>query len=87
MTHHGTDKETSVKIMLVLFLAAVGGDWPQFRGPKRDGVSTETNLLKRWPESGPKLIWRAKGIGKIFHRLAEQLFLRQASTYREIMGD
>jgi len=38
-------------------------DWPQFRGPKRDDVSTETGLLKSWPADGPALVWTAKGIG------------------------
>jgi len=38
-------------------------NWPQFRGPNRDGKSTETGLLKKWPEGGPKLLWTAKGIG------------------------
>jgi len=33
-------------------------DWPQFRGPNRDGVSTETGLLDAWPEGGPKELWR-----------------------------
>src|SRR5947209_15110374 len=28
---------------------AAAGDWPQFRGPNRDGVSTEQSLLKDWP--------------------------------------
>ena len=32
-------------------------DWPQYRGPNRDGVSTETGLLKSWPDAGPKLLW------------------------------
>lgn len=36
-----------------------GGDWPQWRGPNRDGISTETGLLKTWPASGPKVLWRA----------------------------
>ena len=31
--------------------------WPEFHGPKRDNISPETGLLKRWPEGGPKLIW------------------------------
>ena len=35
-------------------------DWPQFRGPKRDGISKETGLLKSWPEGGPKLVWQNK---------------------------
>ena len=33
-------------------------DWPQFRGPSRNGVSAETGLLSTWPEDGPKEIWR-----------------------------
>jgi len=32
-------------------------DWPQFRGPNRDGKSAETGLLKQWPENGPTLLW------------------------------
>lgn len=44
-------------------LAAGDADWPQFHGPRRDNLSRETGLLKRWPEGGPKLLWTAKGIG------------------------
>ncbi|MGH7457082.1 MAG: PQQ-binding-like beta-propeller repeat protein, partial [bacterium] len=33
-------------------------DWPQWRGPNRDGISRETGLLKSWPEGGPKVLWR-----------------------------
>jgi outer membrane protein assembly factor BamB len=39
-------------------------DWPQWRGPKRDAVSTETGLLQDWPEEGPPLVWTAKGLGR-----------------------
>jgi outer membrane protein assembly factor BamB len=39
---------------------AVSGDWPQWRGPNRDGVSGETGLLISWPEKGPKQLWQAK---------------------------
>jgi outer membrane protein assembly factor BamB len=38
-------------------------DWGQFRGPKRDGVSPETGLLKEWPKGGPMLAWKATGLG------------------------
>ena len=38
-------------------------DWPQFRGPKRDDVSTDTGLLKSWPKEGPPLAWKAEGVG------------------------
>ncbi len=34
-------------------------EWPQWRGPNRDGISKETGLLKSWPASGPKILWRA----------------------------
>jgi outer membrane protein assembly factor BamB len=39
-------------------------DWPQWRGPRRDGVSAETGLLKQWPAGGPRLAWQAKGAGE-----------------------
>src|SRR5688572_17382451 len=38
-------------------------DWPQWRGPNRDGISQETGLLKEWPKDGPKLLWQQKEIG------------------------
>src|SRR5262245_18127418 len=36
------------------------GEWPQLRGPNRDGVSAETGLLTTWPAEGTKLLWKAK---------------------------
>lgn len=47
-------------VILVLASAAVGAvadDWPQFRGPNRDGISAETGLLTQWPEEGPRVLW------------------------------
>jgi outer membrane protein assembly factor BamB len=38
-------------------------DWPQWRGPNRDGISAETGLLKSWPEGGPRLVWKSTGLG------------------------
>ena len=37
--------------------------WPVFHGPNGDNISTETGLLKVWPQGGPPLIWTAEGIG------------------------
>ncbi|HEX5719625.1 MAG TPA: PQQ-binding-like beta-propeller repeat protein [Thermoanaerobaculia bacterium] len=45
-----------------------GADWPQFRGPQQNGVSTEKGLLRSWPESGPKVLWK-KPIGSGFSSL------------------
>jgi len=33
--------------------------WPQWRGPARDGISTETGIIKSWPETGPKVLWKS----------------------------
>jgi outer membrane protein assembly factor BamB len=49
---------------------AAAGDWPQWRGPNRDGVSTETGLLKEWPKDGPPLLWKATGLGAGFSGVA-----------------
>ena len=52
-------------ILLFTLPAAVGaGEWPQWRGPNQDGISTETGLLAKWPDGGPPELWRAElGIG------------------------
>jgi outer membrane protein assembly factor BamB len=54
-------------VALTLFVAAAisvpAADWPQWRGPNRDGISQEKDLLQRWPQEGPKLVWKATDIG------------------------
>jgi outer membrane protein assembly factor BamB len=40
-------------------LAARADDWPQWRGPNRDGVWRETGILKSFPPGGLKVRWRA----------------------------
>jgi hypothetical protein len=48
----------------VFFAAlATAADWPQWRRPKRDGISQEKGLLKEWPTEGPKLLWEIKDLG------------------------
>jgi outer membrane protein assembly factor BamB len=37
--------------------------WPQWRGPRRDGISRETGLLPSWPVGGPRLLWKVDGLG------------------------
>jgi outer membrane protein assembly factor BamB len=43
--------------------ASIENEWPQYRGPKRDGLSPDKELLKQWPAGGPPLAWKATGIG------------------------
>lgn len=55
-----------VLVSLVLPNLGRSEDWPQWRGVNRDGRSPETGLLKEWPKDGPKLVWKATGIGSSF---------------------
>jgi outer membrane protein assembly factor BamB len=47
----------SVVTLAALPSTAPAADWPQFRGPNRDGISAETGLLRKWPAAGPKQLW------------------------------
>jgi outer membrane protein assembly factor BamB len=51
-------------------MGQAGANWPQWRGPNRDGVSKETGLLKQWPENGPPLVWKASGAGRGYSSFA-----------------
>jgi len=66
----------SLAFMAGSFLAAAGGvdaplrtpkasasEWPQWRGPNRDGISPDTGLLQEWNSKQPKLLWTADGLG------------------------
>ena len=53
---------SGVLISLPLLLAAAtrADDWPQWRGPNRDGVWRENGILESFPADGLKVLWRAK---------------------------
>ncbi len=60
--------KTSFTIVTGLIALSIEGsltanDWPQWRGPQRNGMSEETGLLKEWPKEGPKLLWKISDIG------------------------
>jgi outer membrane protein assembly factor BamB len=38
-------------------------DWPNWRGSNHDDISTETGLLKKWPEQGPRKLWHVDHAG------------------------
>ncbi len=50
-------------LLLLGGAAAQANDWPQWRGPNRDGLCQETGLLKQWSEEGPQLLWEVSGLG------------------------
>ena len=52
-----------MKLCLILVAAllaatASAADWPQWRGPNRNGISSES-ISTSWPADGPKVLWRA----------------------------
>lgn len=51
-------------------LQAAGPDWPQWRGPARNGVSPDTGLLRQWDAHGPALAWKSTGVGEGFSSVA-----------------
>jgi outer membrane protein assembly factor BamB len=53
----------SLAVAGLVISTLLGADWPQFRGPRRDGVSQETGLLKAWPSGGPPLMWSCTDLG------------------------
>ncbi len=79
-------------------LSAAGGDWYQYRGPNRDGISRETGLVRGWGEAGPKEVWRVpvgpafSGISVVGNRVynmgsddtSEYAFALDAQTGKEV---
>ena len=58
-------RSVTLGIALSLIPVANGfsNDWYQWRGPDRDGIAKETGLLDQWPEEGPAIAYRSKGLG------------------------
>jgi outer membrane protein assembly factor BamB len=46
------------------------GDWPQWRGPDRNGISKETGLLAQWPKGGPQQLWITQELGSGYGAIA-----------------
>lgn len=60
---------------------APGSDWPQWHGPDRTGLSTETGLLKSWPANGPAAVWTISNLGEGFGSVsikADRIFVQGA---------
>lgn len=51
-----------VFFFLILSSAALASDWPEFLGPDRNGISSETGLVDKFPTNGLPLLWE-KEIG------------------------
>jgi outer membrane protein assembly factor BamB len=76
----------------LVFAFAVGAtfvgasDWPQWQGPNRNGLSSETGLLAKWPSSGPPQVWSVAGLGGGYGSVAvagDRIFVQGARGSRQ----
>lgn len=50
--------------LVIAASCTVAADWPHWRGPARNGLSTETDWTDQWPAGGPAIAWKAQvGLG------------------------
>lgn len=54
---------SSLLWLIASAIPALADDWPQWMGPKRDGVWRESGILAKFPADGPKVLWREKVAG------------------------
>ena len=53
-----SSRAAAVLSLLIVSAVGVSADWPEWRGPARNGASSETNLPTRWSPAGENLAWR-----------------------------
>ena len=75
-------------VLAVLPGVAAAADWPQFRGPRLNGVSDETGLLEVWPAAGPTELWRVP-LGEGYSGISvvgERAYTLYVASGKEILG-
>ena len=63
-------------------------DWPQWRGPDRNGLSKESGLLQQWPASGPPLVWSISSLGAGYGSLAikdDRIFVQGSNGRQSVI--
>src|SRR5260221_2111462 len=61
-----------LRVAVVLFATpslCAASDWPQWRGPARNGISAEKGWSTRWPAGGPRHVWSVQ-VGEGFSSVA-----------------
>ena len=78
-----------VRLVLTLIVAvSSAADWPQWHGPDRNGLSTETGLLQKWPASGPAPLWSVSTLGAGYGSLAvkgDRIFVQGAKGNQSVL--
>ncbi len=52
-------KHVSELVLFTLIFSSIciANDWPQYLGPNRNAISTETGIKRTWPSEGPEVLW------------------------------
>jgi len=58
-----------LSMFVIVCTTTHAADWPNYRGPNHNGISSETDWSANWPEAGPKVLWKA-AIGTGFASMA-----------------
>lgn len=89
------------RLIMTLLLAASGlvvvtggqslpeGDWPQFRGPDRIGLSKEIGLMKEWPAPGPPQLWSVSDLGAGYGAISvkgDRIFVQGLKDGRSVVS-
>lgn len=79
---------TSILASIVASTApTMAGDWPQVRGPERDGIAADDALADAWPATGPREVWR-RAIGVGFSAIAivgDRVYTQAADDQHEMV--
>jgi outer membrane protein assembly factor BamB len=51
-------RSSSVLVLLAFAVLGRAEDWPQWRGPNRDGVAVKPRLPANWPDKPPRPLWK-----------------------------
>jgi outer membrane protein assembly factor BamB len=67
---------------------AADQDWPQWLGPDRTNISTETGLMKEWPQSGPSKAWSIADIGNGYGSVSikgDRIYVQGAQNNKSVV--
>ncbi|MEP7271501.1 MAG: PQQ-binding-like beta-propeller repeat protein, partial [Acidobacteriota bacterium] len=79
---------TIVLVLGAISVAIAAADWPQWRGPQRNGLSVETGLLKAWPQAGPAQVWSVSNLGQGFGSISvkgDRLFVQGSTSSASVL--
>jgi outer membrane protein assembly factor BamB len=79
---------SALTLVFALGTTAMAADWPQWHGPDRNGLSSETGLLQKWPAAGPPQTWSMSSLGAGYGSVAikgDRIFVQGAKGNQSVI--